>query len=145
MLEAMTDAAHPDGLLPTDLLEGATLRGNEYGWRPECFPNALTIAEAAGYACVGGQFEFRLLDATCEMYWLAADADERVHGESWSDYCRRSCGEVRERFDCLMQSTDFRDQASGFQFLKAKLAAGFDPLPTLVFVAYFVAEEQMVS
>jgi hypothetical protein len=141
----MTDAANPDGLLPAELLEGATLRGNEYGWRPECFPNALAIAEVSGYACIGGQFEFRLVDGTYEMYWLAADASNRVDEESWSDYCQRSCGEVRKRFERLMQGTDFRGQVSEFQSLKARMIAGFDPLSTLVFVAYFVGEGEGAS
>jgi hypothetical protein len=30
--------------LPPDLLEGAALRGNEYGWTVSSFPNALTTA-----------------------------------------------------------------------------------------------------
>ena len=137
----MMDAKNRDGLPPV-LLEGANLRDNEYGWRPESFPQALATAEAHRYACVGGQFEFRLADGVCEMYWLNADAGDRAHGESWDDYCRRSCREVRDGFNRLMQSADFRAQASGFAFLKAKMDKGFDPIPNLVFVAYFVAEHE---
>jgi hypothetical protein len=71
-------------VLPPDISRGATLRGNEYGWSPSSFPDALASAEANGYACLGGQFQFRLDDGgTCEMYWLAADSKERKHGESW--------------------------------------------------------------
>ncbi len=137
----MIDTENPDALPPA-LLEGANLRGNEYGWRPESFPQALATAEAHRYACLGGQFQFRLADGTCEMYWLDADAGNRAEEESWDDYCRRSCREVRDRFDRLMQSTDFRAQASEFAFLKVKVDKGFDPIPTLMFVAYFVTEHQ---
>ncbi|MGA7925849.1 MAG: hypothetical protein WCA20_07620, partial [Candidatus Sulfotelmatobacter sp.] len=82
-------------VLPPQVLQGATLRGNEYGWSVAVFPDALAEAEGRGYACLGGQFQFRLDDGTCEMYWLNADSKDRAHGESWADYCHRSCSEVR--------------------------------------------------
>lgn len=73
-----------DDVLPPDILQGATLRGKEYGWSVSSFPEALARAEAGGYACLGGQFQFRLDDgSTCEMYWLAADSNQRADEESW--------------------------------------------------------------
>jgi hypothetical protein len=60
-----------DHELPTAITIGAGLRGNEYRWPIHSFPDALAKAEALGYACLGGQFQFRLDDATCEMYWLS--------------------------------------------------------------------------
>src|ERR1700757_79233 len=81
---------HP---LPPDITEGATLRGNEYGWSVSSFPSALAKAQAGGYACLGGQFQFRLDDgSTCEMYWLKADSTERTRGEAWADYSSLTCG-----------------------------------------------------
>ena len=71
-----------DFILPLDISQGATVRGNEYGWRASSFPDALARAEAHGYACLGGQFQFRLEEATCEMYWLEANSKEQVQGES---------------------------------------------------------------
>jgi len=63
-----------DDVLPIDISCGATLRGKEYGWSVSLFPAALAAAEARGYACLGGQFQFRLGDGgTCEMYWLSSD------------------------------------------------------------------------
>jgi hypothetical protein len=38
--------------LATSLTEGASLRGNEYGWPVNAFPDALVRAEAMGYACL---------------------------------------------------------------------------------------------
>ena len=65
--------------LPPDITQGATLRGNEYGWIVSTFPSAVAKAEVRGYACLGGQFQFRLEDgSTCEMYWLEADSAERT-------------------------------------------------------------------
>lgn len=120
--------------LPPDITQGATLRGNEYGWIVSTFPSAVAKAEVRGYACLGGQFQFRLDDgSTCEMYWLEADSAERTDGESWTDYCRRSCTEVLQRFQRLMSKTDFGKEASNW---KVKI----DPIENLVFVAYFVQE-----
>ena len=137
----MNDRGRPIKLSAA-LLDGATLRANEYGWKPESFESVVAIAANQGYACLGGQFQFRLPDATCEMYWLSADAVERAAGEPWSEYSHRSCREVRDGFNRLMQTTDFRAQTSAFPFLKEKADEGFDPMSTLVFVAYFVTEHE---
>ena len=102
-----------DEVLPQDIAQGATLRGNEYGWRVSFFPDALARAVARGYVCLGGQFQFRLDDgATCEMYWLAADSGGRADGECWTDYSRRSCSEVLQKFRHLVSSTDFDKEAA---------------------------------
>ena len=122
--------------LHSDILEGAVLRGNEYAWTPDSFPIALERAEAHGLACLGGQFQFRLNDATCEMYWLAADSKERIAGELWTDYCCRSCFEVRENFARVLSKTDFSKKASGWSLPPTAAR-------NLVFVAYFVTEAQL--
>lgn len=114
------------------------LRANEYAWAPESFPIALKRAEAHGLACLGGQFQFRLNDATCEMYWLAADSKERIAGESWADYSRRSCSEVRENVDRMLSQTDFGKEALGWNLPSTATW-------NLVFVAYFVTEAGLVE
>ena len=120
--------------LPSDVIEGASLQGNEYGWTVASFPDALAKAEAHGYTCLGGQFQFRVPDGgTCEMYWLSADSKDRIEGESWNDYSHRSCAEVLHAFQKRISETDFAKEAAGW------------PLPIkheadLVFVAYFVTE-----
>ena len=127
-----------DTVLPPDISQGARLRGNEYGWSVSSFPDALARAEAHGYACLGGQFQFRLDDgSTCEMYWLAADSKERAYGESWADYSRRSCSEVQNKFQRLVSATDFGKEASNWPSVQ------IDPTTTLVFVAYFVTEAEL--
>ena len=70
----------------------------------------------------------------CEMYWLDADSKERVHGESWADYCHRSCSEVLNRFQHLVSATDFNKEASSWPSVQ------IDPKKILVFVAYFLTE-----
>ena len=128
-----------DGTLPPVVLEGATLRGNEYGWSLSSFPQAVARAEANGYACLGGQFQFRLEDgSTCEMYWLNADSEERATGESWPNYAHRSCSEVLDAFRHLFSGTDFRKEASNW-------SVQINPERDLVFVAYFVTENEWAS
>lgn len=132
----LTDFTKADDL-PSDVAEGATLRGNEYGWSILSFPAALQRAEAHGYACLGGQFQFRLDDgSTCEMYWLSADSRERLPGESWADYACRSCCEVQRNFQRLVSETDFSKEASGWNLPPAAIA-------NLVFVAYLVTEVEL--
>lgn len=46
--------------LPPEIAKGAQLAGNELGWGVTSFPDALTNAETLAYACIGGQFQFRL-------------------------------------------------------------------------------------
>jgi hypothetical protein len=98
------------------------------------------MAETKGYACLGGQFQFRLDDCgTCEMYWLAADSEKRTNGESWFAYSHRSCLEVLKRFQQLASSTDFGNEASNWPSVQ------IDPTECLVFVAYFVTEDELAE
>jgi hypothetical protein len=126
-----------DYVLPPEIAQGASFRGNEYGWNVQSFPKALAKAESLGYACLGGQFQFRLDDCTCEMYWLNADSKERTAAESWADYSRRSCAEVLDKFQHLMSSMDFGKEAAGWPSVQ------IDPAKHLAFVAYFVRESDL--
>jgi hypothetical protein len=128
-----------DFILPPDISQGAMLRGNEYGWSVSSFPDALAMAETHGYACLGGQFQFRLEEATCEMYWLEANSKERAQGESWVEYCHRSCSEVLRGFQRLLSVTDFMKEVSSWPSVQ------IDPTKSLVFVAYFVSESDLAA
>jgi hypothetical protein len=127
---------------PEAALYGATLSGNEYGWKPEHFPRALDEAKIRGLACIGGQFHFQLSDGTCEMYWLNADSSSRRTGEPWRQYVTRSVAEVRDAFVRLLQETDFLAEADSFDFLRDKKAKGVNILEALWFVAYFSEEKE---
>jgi hypothetical protein len=135
----------PENELPVKIADGAHLEGNEYGWDPSLFPTALANAQALSYACIGGQFQFRLDDGTCEMYWLSADSDPRHEAESWLQYCERSCSEVRTRFQKLMSETDFRKQALEWHPVREAMDHGLNPLEKLAFVAYFVNEAEWLE
>ena len=110
--------------LPPDITQGATARGNEYGWTLDAFPQAIVKAQGLGYACLGGQFQFRLNDGTYE-------------------YVRRSCGEVLGRFNAVVASADFPKEASSWPSLATAMAQGLSITNHLVFVAYFVTEAEI--
>ena len=129
--------------LPPEITQGATARGNEYGWTLEAFPQALLTAQVLGYACLGGQFQFRLNDGTYEMYWLNADSTDRRQGEPWAEYGRRSCGEVLGRFNAAVARADFPKEASSWPSLATAMAQGLRIADYLVFVAYFVTEADL--
>jgi hypothetical protein len=127
--------------LPSELTVTADLRGNEYAWRPQDFPDTLSRAASLGLACLGGQFQFRVPDSTYEMYWREANSGERAEGEKWADYVIRSEREVREGFTRLLETVDFRRDAHDFDHLRQMIAdEAFVPLKYLCFVAYFVDE-----
>jgi hypothetical protein len=133
---------HP---LPQEIADGSCLSENEYAWDLLSFPTALTRAENLRYACIGGQFQFRLDSGICEMYWLSADSGSRQPEETWIEYCRRSCIEVRQGFERLASETDFHKQAREWQPVREAMAEGLDPAQRLVFVAYFVNEEEWLE
>jgi len=125
--------------LPPDVLQGALLLGNEWAWALSSFPDALKNAEAHGYACLGGQFQFRLPDGgTCEMYWISADSADRRDGEAWTDYSHRSCTEVLGNFRKRISETDFANEALAWH-----LPVSYEG--DLVFVAYFVTEADLTD
>lgn len=68
--------------LPEEIAKGASLIGNEYGWAPSTFPNALLSAEQRRYACLGGQFQIRRESDVYEMYWINADSTYRHRKKS---------------------------------------------------------------
>ncbi len=128
---------------PEARLYGATRNSNEYGWKPEDFPLALDDALRQNLACVGGQFQFQLPDATYEMFWLNADSSPRAPYESWADYVVRSVAQVRSTFEKILQTVDFLAEAEAADVLRRKKAAGVNLLDALWFVAYFSHEHEI--
>lgn len=131
--------------LPPEIAKGAQSAGNELGWGVTSFPDALTNAEALAYACIGGQFQFRLDVGIFEMYWLNTDSEPRKESESWPAYCARSCSEVRRGFEKLVSQTDFSKQALEWPLIKKAVSDGLDPMEKLVFVAYFVDQAEWLE
>ena len=121
---------------------GGNIRDREriYGWPLHLFPDAARRAESLGYACLGGQFQFRIAAATCEMYWLAADSSEREPNESWRAYCERSRVEVLGKFAKIVAEIDFLAEARNWPTLTAEIERGLNIAKALFFVAYFVTD-----
>ena len=130
--------------LPNEITVGARRRGNEYGWTPETFPTALARAAEIGYACQGGQFQFRIEDSICEMYWLQTVWCEKYPVETWSEFVHRSCNTTLNDFRRLLDAADFQTEAASFEFLRPLLNSGWEPMADLVFVAYFEPEVEVL-
>lgn len=107
--------------LPPEILVGATLRDNEYGWELSAFPTALDAAEKCELACLGGQLQFRVDNSVFEAYWCNADSSERRPEGAWRDYVTRSCKEVKDKFTGLVRNLDVQ-----------KLMAEWPTLPALL-------------
>jgi hypothetical protein len=131
-----------DHELPPEITTGADLRGNEYAWSVSSFPGALAQAQALGYACLGGQFQFRMDDAIWEMYWLSADSTDRRPQETWGAYCVRSCAEVMQHFQKRVREADFKKKALAWPAVRQGIEQGWDLLRLLMFVGSFVTEAE---
>ncbi len=131
--------------LPAEIACNAIFDGAEYGWQILSFPAALAAAERLGFSCLGGQLQFRFGASIFEMYWLDADASERLASELWEDYVHRSCSEVSQKFTELLRKIDLQKIVRDWPALKALVGHDLDPSNGLVFVAYFVTEEEYVA
>ena len=106
------------------------------------FPDALAAAERLAFACLGGQVQFRFENSIFEAYWLNADSSDRLPEEDWQKYVRRSCREVSEAFESIVQCVDLRQTANEWPSLKLLVDSGVDLQSATVFVAYFVTEPE---
>ena len=130
--------------LPPEILLGATLRDNEYGWKLSAFPAALAAAESYELACLGGQLQFQFESSVAEAYWCNADSSERMPKEPWRDYVQRSCNEVKEKFTQLIRDLDVQKLVAEWPTLSTLLSRR-DPEAVLLFVAYFVTEQEYLA
>jgi hypothetical protein len=131
--------------LPESLRAVASFDGNELAWPVEAFPAVLDTAAAAGFACLGGQFQFRFPDGLFEMYWLNADSNDQQTSESWSAYVERARNEVLATFERIVAETDFHQEAKACSFLNEKLQSGTDIMDALCFCAYFISKDDNPS
>lgn len=134
----MTTTNIEEKRLPETILKKAIKSGNEFGWRQTDFVETIETARKLKLGIVGGQVQYVLPDGTCELYWLAYDADERREGEKWVDYCNRTAYETISKFNSLVKETDFEEEAlTSFGFLRDKKAQGTNIEDYRVFIIYF--------
>lgn len=129
--------------LPEELTRGADLRHGEYAWSISLFSSALVLAPTLGFACLGGQFQFRPdPDTIYELYWLEANSSERLPEESWKSYAERSCSEVSTQFTSLLGSVNFETEALKFKSIDPLLFSKLERIEQPAFCAYFVDEPE---
>jgi hypothetical protein len=73
---------------------------------------------------------------------VEANSSEKLPGESWISYSKRSCLEVSEQFTSLLRTVDFRKEALKFKSLDSLLISETDLIGPPVFNAYFVNESE---
>jgi hypothetical protein len=130
-----------EALLPSLVLGKASLRGNEYAWPLAAIEEAVVAGWGSGLACLGGQVQFRLPDATCELYCFNADSADRLPGEPWPVYVARSADEVIQGVRRLQRENDLiAEGVRSWPHLAAMHGQGVDIAPFLCFVLYFVSE-----
>ncbi|HEY3779273.1 MAG TPA: hypothetical protein VGL35_14575 [Rhizomicrobium sp.] len=126
--------------LPHDLLQRASLRGNEYAWPIEDIPKVIEAARQANLASIGGQLQFRLPDGgTCECYWVEVDTYKSVPTSlPWQERVDQTATVALADFSRLLSKFDFvaegrRSFAEHFKRLEAE---GGDPTQMICFVWY---------
>jgi hypothetical protein len=139
----MEDAL-PAHALPSDILERASRRGNEYAWRIHDIPDVIAAARAANLVSIGGQLQFRLPDGgTCECYWVDVDTYKSVDKAlPWVERVSRTAEVALADFDALQKRFDFIAEGRvGFgSYLDALVAQGRDPADSMCFVWYVLSE-----
>lgn len=132
--------------LPDSVIRKASTPEHEPAWRMPDVEEALEAARQAKLACLGGQPQFRLLDGTCEAYWLDYDPAERHPDETWASFVDRTAHETLIRFRKICQETDFREEAKTWSFLFQKMETeAYDPIADLWFILCFVAEAEYLE
>lgn len=130
-------------LLPKEILNLSLRSGNEFGWRFEDMPKVVAAAKASNLGILGGQVQYITNDGTCELYWLAADPEERLRGESWQDYVERSALDFLRLFEVNINSKDVREDAlNSFDHLKQKQKQGVDIEQYKYMIVYLQSETE---
>lgn len=129
-------------LLPSNVLQKASVRGREYAWHGNDIEEAINAGMLVGLANLGGQAQFHLPDnAIYDMYWHVFEGGERDPKEPWHEYVIRSATEVLSAFHKLYTSNDFLKDAqdAGYLFEKYNIAVE-DALDYLCFEMSLVTE-----
>jgi hypothetical protein len=137
----MTESMRPtESRLPLDVLQRASLRGNEYAWPIEDISKVIEAARQANLASIGGQLQFRLPDGgTCECCWIEVDTYKSVPASlPWQERINQTAAVALADFSRLLSKFDFvaegrRSFAEHFNRLEAE---GGDPTQTMCFVWY---------
>jgi hypothetical protein len=129
--------------LPKDILDRASLRGNEYAWAVSDIPLVVQAAREANLINLGGQLQFRLVDgSTCECYWVEVNTSKTVpESLPWRERVVQTATVALDDFAALSSRFDFfeegrRSFTSAFAEAEAR---GDDPHDAMCFVWYVVS------
>jgi hypothetical protein len=124
--------------LPKSILDKAIKSTNEFGWKQEDFVNVVEAAKENQMAVIGGQVQYIMPNATCELYWLSYDSENRKQNEDWNCYCNRSANECIEKFNKLISSVNIEKEAvESFEFLAHQKNKNVNLSEHLAFMLYF--------
>jgi hypothetical protein len=137
----MTESMTPiELLLPVDLVQRASLRGNEYAWTIDDIPKVIEAARQANLASIGGQLQFRLPDGgTCECYWVQVDTYKSVSTSlPWQEQVDQTAIVALADFSRLLLDFDFVAEGRGAfaEHFNRFVAEGGDPVQTMYFAWY---------
>jgi hypothetical protein len=134
---AQSDA--PERQLPTEVLERASLRGNEHAWRIADIPLVIDAARRAGLINVGGQLQFRLPDgSTCECYWVQVDVfRDLTDSLPREELVAKTAAKALEQFLSISAQYDFLEEGRrSFKVIKEFEGNGHDLREVMWFVWY---------
>jgi hypothetical protein len=126
--------------LPKELIERASLRGNEYAWPVADIPLVIEAVRQARLINIGGQLQFRFADGTtCECYWVEVDTGKTVpESISWDERVAETATVALRDFATISSKYDFFEE--GRRSFSAAFAEverqGHDPRQTMCFVWY---------
>ncbi len=127
--------------LPKNLLDKAIKSGNEYGWKKADVLEVIEAARQIPMANIGGQVQYIWPDATCELYWLDYDSEDKKEKEDWVTFCNRTAFECSEKFKNLTTTDIEKEAINSFEIIKHKFDEGFQLNDHQVFILYFNDQE----
>lgn len=129
--------------LPREILSRVVKSGKEYGWRKDDAIQAIEAAMCVGLATLGGEIQFVLPEGTCELYGQGSESGKQKQGEVWADYVIRSGRECIAIVRKIVSEVDLiREGTEHFNILHEKAAQGMNLEDYLVFILYFVDQEE---
>jgi hypothetical protein len=127
--------------LPDHVLATAVTSGRELAWGPGEAATAVEACAEAGLGCLGGEVQFALPGATCELFWRGLDNGGASAEEPWEQYVARSAASAVAWLTRLLASPDLlQDAKASFADVRLIEEQGANPLAYLRFVLYFVAQ-----
>ena len=139
-MKPMDSAKMAERHLPPEVLERASLRGNEYAWPAADIPLVIEAVRLSNLVNIGGQLQFRFPDgATCECYWVEVDMYKTVpESLPWAERVVQSATVALRDFEAISSKYDFFEEGrQNFSpAFKEVEVYGYDAHQAMCFVWY---------